>query len=136
MSTSVYNSWEFPVAKVAPPTERYLKLIASPETTSYEKATILSAHIPPGGATGSHSHPDSDEIMYCVGRGECTMKGENREIETDTVIVAPMGVEHECRNTSKTETLKLFCVFLPAVKLSETLMAVVPETREYLQEKA
>ena len=136
MSNSVYNGWEFPAVKVEPPTERYLKIIASPETTGYEKATFLFSHIPPGSTTGSHIHPDSDEIMYCVGRGECTMNGEKAKIETDTVIVAPMGEEHECRNTSKTETLKLFCVFLPAMKLSETLAALVPETKEYLKGKA
>ncbi len=136
MSSSVYNGWEFPAVKIAPPRERYLKLIACPETTGYEKATILFSHIPPGNTTGSHTHPDSDEIMYCVGRGECTMNGEKVKIETDSVIVAPMGVEHECRNTSGTETLKLFCVFLPPMKLSEPLAALVPETREYLKEKA
>jgi len=136
MSKLVYNGWEFPATKIAPPAERYLKLIASPETTGYDKATILFSHIPPDSSTGMHTHPDSDEIMYCIGRGECSMSGEKVKIETDTVIVAPMGIEHQCQNTSATETLKLFCVFLPAMKLSEPLAALVPETKKYLQGKA
>lgn len=135
MAKWVYNGWEFPSVKAEPPKERYLKLIACPETTGYDTATVLFSHIPPGSATGMHTHPDSDEIMYCVGRGECTIDGEKVKLETDSVIVVPKGVEHECRNTSETETLKLFCVYLPPLKLSELLLGLVKETKEYLAGK-
>ena len=135
MSKWVYNGWEFPAAKAEPPRERFLKLIACPETTGYDKATVLFSHIPPGSSSGMHAHPASDEIMYCVGRGECTIDGEKVKIETDSVIVAPRGVEHECRNTSETETLKLFCVYLPPLKLSELLVELAKKTREYLAGK-
>ncbi|MFC1903458.1 cupin domain-containing protein [Chloroflexota bacterium] len=132
MVKSVYDGWEFPAVKIGPPTERYLKLIMCPETTGYEKATILFSHIPPGGSTGMHTHPDSDEIIYFVGRGEGIMDREKVALETDSVIFAPKGVEHECRNTSETETLKLFCVFLPPMKLSEALTKLAQETKKYL----
>ena len=135
MAKWVYNGWEFPSVKAEPPKERYLKLIACPETTGYDTATVLFSHIPSGSATGMHTHPDSDEIMYCVGRGECTIDGEKVKLETDSVIVVPKGVEHECRNTSETETLKLFCVYLPPLKLSELLLGLVKETKEYLEGK-
>jgi mannose-6-phosphate isomerase-like protein (cupin superfamily) len=82
-----------------------------------------------------HTHPDSDEIMYCVGRGECIMGDERTKIEMGSVIVAPRGVEHECRNTSQTETLKLFCVYLPPIKLNELLTGLAQKTREYLKGK-
>lgn len=133
MSKWVYKGWEFPFAKPEPPEERYLKLIACPETTGYEKATVLLSHIPPGSTSGMHTHPDSDEIMYCVGRGECVIDGEKVPLETDSVIVAPMGVEHELRNTSKTETLKLFCIYIPPLKLSELLVELAQKTKEYLE---
>jgi len=132
MSQRVYKGWEFPSIKVEPPRERYLKLIAGPETTGYEKATVLFSHIPVGGATGMHTHPDSDEIMYCIGRGECVVSGEKIKIETDSVIIAPMGVEHECRNTSETETLKLFCVFIPPLKLNESLAELAKKAKAHL----
>ena len=138
MAKWVYNGWELPSVKAEPPRERYLKLIACPETTGYDKATVLFSHIPPGSTTGMHTHPDSDEIIYCIGRGECTIDGEKIEkvkIETDSVIVAPKGVEHECRNTSETETLKLFCVYLPPLKLSELLLGLAKKTKEYLAGK-
>jgi len=135
MSQWVYKGWEFPWAKPEPPRERYLKLIACPETTGYEKATVLFSHIPPGSATGMHTHPDSDEIMYLIGRGECIMDGQKEKLETDSVIFAPMGVEHECRNTSETETLKIFCVYIPPLKLSELLVELAKKTKEYLAGK-
>jgi mannose-6-phosphate isomerase-like protein (cupin superfamily) len=135
MSKWVFSGWEFPSVRVEPPRERYLKLITCPETTGYKSATVLSSHIPPGSATGMHTHPDSDEIMYCVGRGECIIGDERTKIETDSVIVAPRGVEHECRNTSQTETLKLFCVYFPPIKLNELLTGLAQKTREYLKGK-
>lgn len=135
MSQWVYNGWQFPSVKAEPPRERYLKLIACPETTGYEKATVLFSHIPPGSTSGMHTHPNSDEIMYCVGRGECVIAGGKVKLETDSVIVAPRGVEHECRNTSETETLKLFCVYLPPLELSELLLGLAQKTKEYLKGK-
>ena len=135
MSKWVYKGWEFPSVKAAPPRERFLKLIACPETTGYEKATVLLSHIPPGSTSGLHTHTDCDEIMYCVGRGECTIAGEKVKLETDSVIVAPMGVEHECRNTSETETLKLFCVYIPPIEPNKLLVELAEKTREYLKGK-
>ena len=91
MSKWVYNGWEFPSVKVDPPNERFLKLIASPETTNYQNASVLFSHIPPGGTTGMHVHADSDEIMYFVGRGEGIIDGDTIQLETDSVMVAPNG---------------------------------------------
>ena len=132
MSVQVYRGWEFPSVKVEPPRERYLKLIACPETTGYKTATVLFSHLPAGSGTGKHIHPDSDEIMYFVGRGECLMDGKAIGLETDSVIIAPRGVEHECRNTSQTETLKIFCVYVPPLKLNELLTGLAQETKKYL----
>ena len=133
MSKWVYNGWEFPAIKAEPPRERFLKLIASPQTTGYEKATVLFSHIPPGSTSGSHIHKECDEIMYIVGRGEVTVDGETVELQTDSVIVAPQGVEHECRNTSETETLKIFCVYIPPIELNELLTKLADKTKEYVR---
>ncbi len=135
MSQGVYQGWKFPSAKVGPPNERYAKLITCPETTGYESATVLLSYVPVGSTTGMHTHPDSDEIIHCVGRGEGIVDGEKTKVETDSVIVAPKGVEHECRNISDTETLKLFCVFLPPIKLNEVQTQLAQKTKKYLGSK-
>lgn len=73
--------------------------------------------------------------MYVVGRGEGQVGDEVAKLETDSVIYAPRGVTHECRNTTKTETLKLFCVFIPAIKPSALLEKLTETTKEYLKGK-
>ena len=131
MDKYVYNSWEYPWVKADPPAERFLRLILSPEVGSYEGATVLMSYIPPGSTTGRHTH-DSDEIMYVSGRGTGTVGDLENQLNTDAVIFAPRGVEHECRNTSQTETLKLFCVYIPPLRLSPLLEQVVEKAREHL----
>ncbi len=134
MTKFVYDGWDFPSVKAEPPSTRYLKVIMSPEVTGYEKATILFSHIPPGSTSGMHTHP-VDEIMYASGRGEAQVGEDVTKLETDSVIFAPAGVPHECRNTRGTETLKLFCVFIPSLKPSPMLEKLIDKTKEYLKGK-
>ena len=70
--------------------------------------------------------------MYVIGRGESLIGKEVTELETDSVIFAPRGLEHECRNTTKTETLKLFCVYIPPLKPSPLLEELINKTKEYV----
>lgn len=130
MSEYVYDGWEYPSVKADPPNTRFLKIIMSPEVNSYDKATVLFSHIPPGSTTGMHTH-ETDEIMYVVGRGEAQVGEETVPLETDSVIFAPGGVEHECRNTSGTETLKLFCVYIPPLKPSPLVEQLIKKTKAY-----
>ena len=134
MAYGAYQGWNFPSIKVEPPNTRYLKVIASPRATGYEKATVVFSHIPPRGTTGMHTHT-SDEIMYFVGRGEGMVGGKKAVLETDSVVVAPAGVEHGCWNTSQTETLKLFCVFIPPLEEEGLIGELAEKTRNYLKDK-
>jgi len=132
MPQFLFNGWQFPGAKADPPRERFLKLISCPETTGYDKATVLFSHIPPGSGTGPHTHPDSDEIMFFTGRGEGTIGAEKFKLETDSVLVVPKGIEHECRNTSS-DTLKISCVYIPPLKLSPLLTELAAKTKNHLK---
>ena len=131
MAKNVYNGWEYPAAKADPPNARFLKIIMSPELNDYQNATILFSHIPPGSTTGVHTHP-VDEIMYVVGRGEGQVGDEVTELQTDSVIFATKGIEHECRNTSESETLKLFCVYVPPLEPSPMLTELIEKTKKVI----
>ena len=135
MAKFVYNGWEFPSVKSGPPNPRFLKIIMSPEVNSYNEATVLFSHIPPGSSTGRHSHTGDEIIYISSGRGEGQVGEKVTKLETDSVIFAPGGVEHECRNTSETETLKLFCVFIPPLEPSPLLEKLIDKTRKYLKDK-
>ena len=135
MAGFVYDGWEFPSVKLDPPNTRFMKMIMSPEVNSYNKATVLLAYIPPGSSTGRHTHPGDEIICIIGGRGEGYVGDEVTKLEADSVILAPRGVEHECRNTSETETLKLFCVFIPPLEPSPLLEKLIEKTRKYLNDK-
>ncbi len=79
-----------------------------------------------------HTHPDSDEIIHFCGRGEAVVDGRVIPVEEDSVLVVKKGIEHEARNVSPTETLKLFCVFIPPMKLSPALTELAEETKRSL----
>ncbi len=134
MSDNVYKGWEYPSVKADAPAERFLKIIMSPEVSGYEHATVLFSHIPVGGTTGVHTHT-SDEIMYVVGRGDGMVGGKKSKLETDSVIFAPKGIEHECRNTSDTDTLKLFCVYIPALQPSPLVKEPIEKTKKQFKSK-
>ena len=135
MSKWICRAWELPSVKADPPSERYLKMPFSPGANDYEKATILLVYLPPGGVGQMHSHADSDEIMYFMGRGEATLGEEHTKVENDLVIVAPKGVPHEVRNTSDTEMLKILCVFIPPVVGNPLYDKLAGVTREALKDK-
>jgi mannose-6-phosphate isomerase-like protein (cupin superfamily) len=51
------------------------------------------------------------------------------------VILAPKGITHECRNTSDTDTLKLFCVYIPPIKPTPLLETLIDRTKSFLEER-
>ena len=134
MTDTIYKGWEYPSVKSDPPAARFLKIIMSPEVSGYEHATVLFSHIPPGGTTGLHTHA-SDEIIHITGRGLGRMGDKTVNLETDMVVFAPRGVPHECRNTGDTDTLKLFCVFIPALEPTPVLKELIEKTKNHLQKK-
>ena len=134
MTDTIYKGWEHPSVKSDPPSSRFLKMIMSPEVTGYEHATVLFAHIPPGGTTGLHTHT-SDEIIHVTGRGVGRVGDKTVNMETDMVILAPRGVLHECRNTGDTDTLKLYCVFIPPLEPTTVLKELIEKTKNHLQKK-
>lgn len=108
--------WEIPSFKVDPPNERALQIIFSPQVNKGIKDTtvLMSTIFPHTGRTGLHTHP-VDEIMYVItGRGKGEEAGKTFKIEPGTIIYAPAGVEHECRNLGD-ETMQIFCVYIPSL---------------------
>lgn len=111
----IIKGWDVEGYKVAPPTERVLKVLMSPEVTDTSQLTALLSIITPGSTTGLHMH-ETDEFMYVVtGRGEAIIAGRKAAIEPDMLVHAPAKVMHEMKNTGA-ETLKLFCVYSPPLK--------------------
>jgi len=129
---SFIESMDVPGFKVPSPNERVLKVISSPELGSQEDMTLLLSIISAGNTTGLHTH-ESTETMYVLsGRGVGTISGKTGEVKVDTVLVAPKGVLHEVRNTGD-ETLKLVCVYLPALKPSGNFEKAIDIAKQYFR---
>ncbi|PKP58001.1 cupin domain-containing protein [Candidatus Atribacteria bacterium HGW-Atribacteria-1] len=108
--------WEIGSFKFEPPNERSLQIIYSPQVDErIQNVTVAMSTIAPhSGKTGIHTHP-VDEVIYVItGRGECEEDRKTFKIEPGTIIYAPAGVKHDCRNFSD-ETMQMFCVYVPAL---------------------
>lgn len=114
--------------EVPEPHNRVLKTLMSPELGNAEEHTVLISIIKPSYSTGLHEH-NADEFMYvATGYGEAiTIEDDNEKVEPvhpDSLIFSPKGEKHNVKNTGD-ESLKLFCVFYPALKpngkLSESI---------------
>lgn len=64
---------------------------------------VQTWELPPGGAEGMHAHPDDAplEELYLVIEGTATMTvdGEVSELGPGDAVLAPVGAEHDVRNT-------------------------------------
>jgi len=114
--------------------ERILKVLACPELGASGDVTVLASIISPAGGTGLHTHK-VDEYMYvATGSGQSICEGKVEEVTPDSLIFAPKDVEHEIKNTGD-ETLKLFCVYVPSLKLSGYLEEAVIAAKDCICKK-
>lgn len=108
--------WEIGSLKVDPPKERSLQILYSPQVDEGMQnfTALMSTIAPHSGKTGVHTHP-ADEFIYIItGRGEGEEAGNTFKIEPGTIIYAPAGVEHDCRNFSD-ETMQMLCIYVPSL---------------------
>jgi mannose-6-phosphate isomerase-like protein (cupin superfamily) len=63
-----------------------------------------------------HAHQGADKIYFVLaGRGRFTVGGEERELGTGTLVLAPAGVPHGVTNTGP-ERLSLLVAIAPGIK--------------------
>lgn len=98
------------------PYERTLKILVSPEkevlslglshpvrfenAITSKSATVGISLFMPGKKLPKHVHNNEEETIYIInGRGKYIVGGEPIDVEPDTIIYVPPGVEHEFSNT-------------------------------------
>lgn len=112
----VKKVWEAPGKTMTEPYTRNIQVIYTPQhDDGMRDYTFLIANLyPVDGQTGYHTHPVVEMILILSGRGEGRVGDEKCLLEPGTVLYAPAGVFHECKNTSD-ESMKLACYFTPAL---------------------
>ena len=75
---------------------------------------LVVMSLKPGEEIGLESYLDTDQFI-CVeeGTGKANLDGLGYELEPGSAIVIPAGTEYNIINTSATEALKLYTVYIP-----------------------
>jgi mannose-6-phosphate isomerase-like protein (cupin superfamily) len=98
-----------------PPHERTLKVLLSPSSQPITQGLGMGMVVlPPGRTSSAHSHQTEQEVWYVIsGRGRARIGGQEAEIRSDTVVVAPPGITHQLISDGD-EDLKAIWMFTPA----------------------
>lgn len=133
---TVYDCLDFPAEEFGGENEvkRYVRLIASPQTTGEKRANIVHTTIPAGAVSEGHVHPDADEYIYFDVGGKAVLDDVEYDVPPKGMVHARAGVKHECVNTGS-GTLTLLCVFLPSFEPYGAYPRLIERTKKYLSEK-
>jgi len=130
----VTDIYSLPAVDCGTDIKRAIRLVASPQTTGEDHVMIVHVVVPPGGISEGHTHPYSSEyIMFSI-PGKAFLDGKEYDVPRMGVVHAKPGVVHECRNTSETETMELYCVFVPPFEPYGIYPDLIEKTKASLEE--
>ena len=130
----ITDIYKLPAVECGTDIKREIRLVASPQTTGENRLMIVHVVVPPGGISEGHTHPHSDEyIMFSIA-GKAALDGKTFDVPKMGVVHAKPGVLHECRNTSETETLELYCVFADPFEPYGIYPELIEKTNRFLEE--
>ena len=130
----VIDVYKLPAVDCGTDIKRAIRLVASPQTTGEDGIMIVHVVVPPGGISEGHTHPYSSEyIMFSIS-GKAILDGKEYDVPKMGVVHAKPGVLHECRNTSDTETMELYCVFTPPFEPYGIYPDLIEKTKASLEE--
>lgn len=92
------------------------------ENSNFRKVVYTAAHcqlvlmsLLPGEEIGLEIHPENDQFFrFEAGQGEVLIDGVAHPVRDGTAVIVPAGAEHNVKNTSATESLKLYTIYAPA----------------------
>ncbi len=78
-----------------------------------EHTQLVLMSIPVGESIGRETHASTDQCLFITdGTGRAVLEGRTSQVDDDSVVCVPAGVEHDLVNTGN-EPLKLFTVYGP-----------------------
>jgi mannose-6-phosphate isomerase-like protein (cupin superfamily) len=81
-------------------------------TGKYGQLVVMS--LLPGEEIGMEVHETVDQFFRVdAGQGKVVMDGEEAEFSNGFAFVVPAGTQHNILNTSQTESLKLYTIYMP-----------------------
>ena len=79
-----------------------------------DRSQLVLMSLKPGEEIGLEVHEDNDQFFrFEAGVGEVSIDNTVREVKDGDAVVVPRGAEHNVKNISKTEDLKLYTIYSP-----------------------
>lgn len=99
-------------------------------TTKRSQLVIMT--LQPGEEIGMEHHTGHDQFIRVEeGEGYAVLDGEKHQLEDGVAVVIPAGTEHNVVNTSKTEPLRLYSLYMPPEHPDGIVHATKAEADEY-----
>jgi len=81
-------------------------------TGKHSQLVLMS--LKPGEEIGLEVHPENDQFFrFDAGQGRVIIDGVEHEVEDGFAVIVPAGAEHNVINTSPSEDLKLYTIYMP-----------------------
>lgn len=99
-------------------------------TTKRSQLVIMT--LQPGEEIGMEHHTGHDQFIRVEeGEGYAVLDGEKHQLGDGVAVVIPAGTEHNVVNTSKTEPLRLYSLYMPPEHPDGIVHATKAEADEY-----
>jgi mannose-6-phosphate isomerase-like protein (cupin superfamily) len=91
------------------------------DNTNFRKVLYTGEHtqlvlmsLKPGEEIGLETHEENDQFFrFEAGEGEVIIDGNRHEVSDGVAVIVPAGAEHNVKNTSDTEDLKMYTLYSP-----------------------
>jgi len=81
-------------------------------TGKHSQLVLMS--LKPGEEIGLEVHPENDQFFrFDSGQGRVIIDGVEHEVEDGFAVIVPAGAEHNVINSSPSEDLKLYTIYMP-----------------------
>lgn len=82
-------------------------------TGQHSQLVLMSLN--PGEEIGMEVHEENDQFFrFEGGKGQVLIDGNEYEVKDGDAVVVPAGAEHNVKNISETDSLKLYTIYSPA----------------------
>ena len=99
-------------------------------TTPRSQLVIMT--LQPGEEIGLEKHEGHDQFIRVeAGRGVAILDGERHDLEDGVAVVIPAGTEHNVVNTSDSEPMRLYTLYMPPEHPDGTVHATKADADEY-----
>lgn len=98
-------------------------------TGQHTQLVLMSLN--PGEEIGLETHEENDQFFrFESGEGEVIIDGNRHAVSDGVAVIVPAGAEHNVKNTSDSEELKMYTLYSPPHHKDQIVRATKQEAEE------